>query len=53
MHFTGLLKRCAVTLAVGACILAPAQAARGATTPDEEARIVFLAAAADQDPVGS
>ena len=51
MNLTRLLTQCAVTLALGACILAPTQAARGATTPDEEARIVLLAATADQDPV--
>lgn len=50
MHIHRLLKHAAATLALGACLLA--QAARGPTTPVEEARIVQLAAAADKDPVG-
>lgn len=52
MHITRLFQQFAAALALGASILAPVQAARGPTTPDEAARIVQIAAAADKDPVG-
>lgn len=51
MTILRMFRHFAATLAVGACFLAPALAARGPTTPDEEARIVLLATAADKDPV--
>jgi hypothetical protein len=52
MNIRHLFQHVVATLTLGACILAPALAARGPTTPDEEARIVQIAAAADKDPVG-
>ena len=54
MNIISLLKQVAAVLAIGAFLAAPAlaQSSRGPTTPDEQARIVQLAAAADKDPVG-
>lgn len=50
MNIHRFLNHAVITFALGAGVLA--QAARGPTTPVEEARIVQLAAAADKDPVG-
>lgn len=54
MNVIRLFKQVAALLALGACLAAPAlaQSPRGPTTPEEKARIVQLAAAADKDPVG-
>lgn len=54
MNFITLFKHLAAVLALGASLAAPAlaQPGRGPTTPEEHARIVQLAAAADKDPVG-
>lgn len=54
MSLIKLFKRVAAALALSACTVAPAlaQASRGPTTPEEQTRIVQLAAAADKDPVG-
>jgi len=53
MHILRLCRQFAVTLALGAALAAPALAQpRGPTTPEEAARIVQLAAAANQDPLG-
>lgn len=57
MHFPRLFKQliallAALALGVGLAAPALAQATRGPTTPEEAARIVQLAAAADKDPVG-
>ena len=41
MHITRLFQQFAAALALGASILAPVQAARGPTTPDEAVRIVL------------
>lgn len=54
MNVIKLFKRFAAVVAIGASLAAPAlaQSTRGPTTPEEQARIVQLAAAADKDPVG-
>jgi carboxypeptidase Q len=55
MHFMHpihrLIQQFAASLAIFACLSAPALAARGPSTPEEHARVVALAAAANQDPL--
>jgi hypothetical protein len=54
MNLINLFKQAAAALVISAHMVAPtlAQSSRGATTPEEQTRIVQLAAAADKDPIG-
>lgn len=53
MKLIPLFKQAVAALALGASFLTPALAqSRGPTTPEEVARIVQIAAAADKDPIG-
>lgn len=51
----GLMQKILTSLAIFACLSAPAfaQQGRGPSTPQEQERIVQLAALADKDPVGA
>jgi carboxypeptidase Q len=50
---TRLIQRLLASLAILACLSAPAFAERGPSTADEQARVVQLAAVADKDPLGT
>lgn len=52
MQFTSFIRKACAIIAISASGIAPALAERGPSTPEERARVVKLADAANRDPIG-